>query len=78
MAAPTSKAAPKADLPVCDVNGCGMPATLCTTGDEVDVQGLGRKAVKNMNLCERHSNFAHSRDAEVFAASSDKYRQRGA
>ena len=62
MAAP-----PKADPPRCDVLGCGMFADLCTDGTEVDIQGLGRKALKNLNLCSRHMNFAHSDDARVFA-----------
>ena len=60
-------AAPKADPPRCDVLGCGMFADHCTDGTEADVQGLGRKALKNINLCTRRSNFAHSADALVFA-----------
>jgi hypothetical protein len=68
--------APKADPARCDILGCGMNAAFCTTGDEVDVQGLGRKAVPNLNLCDRHANWAHSQDALIFASSSDTYRKR--
>jgi hypothetical protein len=66
---------PKADDPKCDVLGCGMKATLGTKGDEVDAQGLGRKAVPNLNLCDRHANWAHSSDAQTFTV-TDTYRQR--
>jgi hypothetical protein len=77
VAAP-ARVAPKADPARCDILGCGMVATMYTTGNEVDAQGLGRPALKNLNLCERHANFAHSDDAKIFALTSDKYRQRGA
>lgn len=73
--AATSKG-PKADPALCDILGCGMLATLYTDGTETDIQGLGRKSVPNLNLCGRHANFSHSQDAIIFAASSDKYRQR--
>lgn len=75
-AAPSLSRAPKADAALCDILGCGMIANLCTTGDEVDAQGLGRKALPNLNLCTRHANFAHTDDAKIFALTSDKYRKR--
>lgn len=69
-------AAPKADPPKCDLAGCGMLATRYTDGTEEDVQGLKRPAVKNLNVCDHHSNWPHSDDAKIFAASNDGYRGR--
>lgn len=69
-------AAPKADAARCDLLGCGMIAVTCTDGNEVDVQGLGRKAVKNLNVCSRHGNWPHSEDAQKFALTSDAYKSR--
>lgn len=66
---------PVADAARCDVFGCGHVASIGTTGDEVDVQGLGRKAVPNLNVCDHHANWPHSNDALVFAA-GEKYRAR--
>lgn len=63
-------AAPKADAPRCDVPGCGMPAVSSSDGSEKDVQGLGRKALPNINACARHSNWPHSEDAQLFAVSA--------
>jgi hypothetical protein len=71
---------PKADMPRCDVPGCGMPALTCTDGTEKDSQGLGRKAVLNINICGRHANWPHSEDALRFttdAATADRYKARG-
>lgn len=69
-------AAPKADPARCDVFGCGMIAANYTDGSEVDEQGLGRKALKNLNVCGRHGNWAFSEDAQKFALSSDSYKNR--
>lgn len=68
---------PKADKPRCDVYGCGRFATNCTDGTEVDAQGLGRKALPNINVCDHHHNWPFSTDAETFSL-SDTYRQRSA
>lgn len=68
-------AAPKADPPRCDVYGCGQFATVCTDGSEVDSQDLKRPAIKNLNLCDRHPNWAHSTDAQVFSM-GETYRGR--
>jgi hypothetical protein len=70
------KNAPIADAPRCDLLGCGMPATSRTDGSEVDAQGLGRKALPNLNVCGRHTNWPHSEDAQRFALASDVYRAR--
>jgi len=59
--------APKADPARCDVLGCGMIATLSTDGTEKDAQGLGRPAIPHVNVCERHTNWPHSSDAQRFA-----------
>lgn len=58
---------PKADPPICDVPGCGTLATHGTDGAEKDVQGLGRKAVANINVCDHHENWPFSDDAKHFA-----------
>lgn len=68
--------APKADPARCDIYGCGMLASHRTDGTEKDVQGLGRKAVSNLNLCDRHENFAFSEDAKTFAQTSSTYKNR--
>lgn len=69
--------APIAARPRCDVPGCGMFATRCSTGKEKDAQGLNRSAVPNINICgERHSNWPHSEDARTFAATSAEYKAR--
>jgi hypothetical protein len=68
-------AAPKADPARCDVQGCGNTASMCSEGTEVDVQGLKRPAIKNINVCARHTNWPHSEDAKLFAL-SDIYRKR--
>jgi hypothetical protein len=68
-------ASPKADPARCDVPGCGMAAVSSSEGNEKDVQGLGRPAIKNINVCVRHSNWPHSDDAKVFAL-TDIYRKR--
>jgi hypothetical protein len=67
--------APKADQAKCDVFGCGHLATIGTDGSEKDIQGLGRKALPSLNVCESHSNWPHSDDARLFAA-GDVYRKR--
>lgn len=67
-------AAPKADPARCDVYGCGHIASHCTDGTEVD--GLGRKALANLNVCDSHANWAHSEDARKFALNSDTYKNR--
>lgn len=68
--------APKASAVKCDLLGCGMLAVLCTDGSEVDVQGLGRPSLKNLNVCSRHTNWPHSEDAQRFALISDDYKAR--
>lgn len=73
---PTASNAPKADRARCDVYGCGSFASIGTDGTEVDVQGLGRPALKNINVCMRHSNWPHSEDAQKFALTSDVYKTR--
>lgn len=67
--------APKADKARCDIYGCGNYAAACSDGTEVDVQGLGRKAIPNINYCDRHSNWPHSEDAQRFAL-GDIYKAR--
>jgi hypothetical protein len=69
-------AAPKADAARCDVLGCGMLAAGCSDGTEVDVTGLKRPALKNLNVCARHTNWVHSDDAKLFAMTSDAYKRR--
>jgi hypothetical protein len=69
-------ASPKADPARCDVLGCGMIAVTCTDGTEVDVTGAKRPALKNLNVCARHTNWPHSEDARLFAMVSDAYKQR--
>ena len=71
-----AKKPPKADPPKCDLFGCGHLAAICTDGTEVDVTGLDRPALPNLNLCESHLNFAHSEDARTFAQTSNEYRNR--
>lgn len=66
---------PKADPVPCDVYGCGKFATHSTDGTEKDVQGLGRKAIPNLNVCDHHSNWPHSDDARTFAT-TERYRSR--
>lgn len=73
---PADSKAPKASPPKCDVPGCGMVAVACTDGTETDSQGLGRPAIKNLNLCTRHPNWAHSEDAQRFVLMSDDYKAR--
>lgn len=68
-------AEPKADPVMCDLYGCGRLATHCTDGTEEDSQGLDRKALPNLNVCNHHLNWPHSDDARQFAA-SDRYRKR--
>jgi hypothetical protein len=75
-ASPKGKPPPKADPPRCDLLGCGHFAVTCTDGTEVDAQGSDRKAIPNLNLCERHFNWAHSEDARQFANTSDIYKNR--
>jgi len=75
MPDPTKPKAPKADPAKCDVLGCGMPATMSSDGTETDIQGLGRKALPNLNVCDRHTNWPHSTDAQAFAL-TDIYRKR--
>jgi hypothetical protein len=70
------KNAPKVDASRCDVLGCGMIAVTSSDGSEVDAQGLGRKALPNLNVCSRHTNWPHSEDAQRFALASDVYRAR--
>jgi hypothetical protein len=67
--------APKADVPRCDLLGCGAYAVMCTDGTEEDAQGLKRPALKNLNVCSRHTNWPHSEDAQRFAL-SETYRNR--
>lgn len=73
--------APKADPVTCDVPGCGNPANHCTDGTEEDLQAKDRPelkprpAIPNINVCPRHINWPHSRDAEAFKL-TDKYRGR--
>ena len=67
--------APKPDDPKCDVFGCGRTAVHCSDGTEVDAQGLGRPALKNVNTCANHPNWVHSNDAQAFAT-TDTYRKR--
>jgi hypothetical protein len=62
----------RTDATLCDVFGCGAPSTLCTDGTEVDVQGLGRKAIPLIYVCGHHSNWPHSNDAKEFS-NSDTY-----
>lgn len=69
--------APKADPPGCDTPGCGGPATRSTDGSEEDSQGLGRKALPNLNTCDHHSNWPFSDDAKEFAIKSKVYQARG-
>ena len=74
-----AKLTPKADAPRCDLYGCGMLAATCTDGTEVDAQGLGRPALKNLNVCTRHTNWPHSEDAKDWAQKNrDLYARRGA
>lgn len=68
--------APKADPPRCDVLGCGNYATHYTDGTEKDSTGLGRPALKHINVCDRHMNWPHSEDAQRFALASDSYKGR--
>lgn len=75
MADSKAPKAPKADAPRCDLLGCGSYAVMCTDGTEEDVQGLKRPALKNLNVCARHTNWPHSEDAQLFAL-SDVYRNR--
>ena len=70
-------AAPIADQPRCDVKGCGHYATKRTDGTEEDVQKLGRKALPNLNICDRHTNWPHSDDAQRFILDSPDYKNRG-
>jgi hypothetical protein len=49
----------------CDVFGCGSPATIRTSGAEVDA--LGRKAQPRVYVCEHHRNWPHSDDAAIWA-----------
>lgn len=70
-----SMPAPKAPV-ICDVPGCGLLSALTTDGTEVDVQGLERPALPNINVCARHANWPHSDDAKVFALMSGSYKQR--
>lgn len=79
--------APKADKPRCNLLGCGHYADRCTDGTEVDTQvghdgkSLGRPALKNLNLCVNHLNWAHSDDAKAWVAGpvgAPIYKQRGA
>jgi len=63
--------APIADAPLCDVFGCGRPATVCTDGSEADIQGLGRPALPRVNVCDRHKNWPHSADCQAWATSGD-------
>jgi hypothetical protein len=69
-------ATPKADQPRCDVYGCGIYAAICTDGTEVDETGAARPAIKNLNVCAHHKNWAHSEDAKVFTLTSDVYKAR--
>lgn len=66
---------PKADPAKCDVEGCGHPAAFGTDGSEKDSQGLGRKAVPSLNVCDHHENWPHSDDARMFALGT-KYQAR--
>jgi len=65
-------AEPKAAKPRCDVPGCGSFADTCTDGTEKDAQGLDRPALKNLNVCVRHENWAHSDDAATWVANNKK------
>lgn len=67
--------APKADPAKCDVFGCGRLATHYTDGTEVDATGLKRPAIAKLNVCDHHTNWPHSPDAQSFAA-GDIYRAR--
>jgi hypothetical protein len=70
--------APKGDQPLCDVPGCGHLATMLTDGTEKDVavkrtapgvdEPLARKSLPNLNLCEKHTNWAFSDDAKAWVA----------
>lgn len=68
--------APKADPARCDLYGCGMVADTCTDGSEIDSTGEGRKALPNLNVCFRHSNYPFSEDARIFAQTSGTYKAR--
>lgn len=48
---------------------------MSTDGTEEDVQGLGRPALPNINVCGHHTNWPHSLDAQMFAT-TDTYRKR--
>jgi len=63
---------PKADPVRCDVPGCGMLAETSFDGTEEDVQGLGRPALPNLNICGRHTNWPHSEDARTWATANAK------
>lgn len=76
MASTAPPNAPKADKPRCDLLGCGHYAVTCTDGSETDSQGLGRKALPNLNVCANHTNWPHSEDAQRFALTSDAYKAR--
>jgi hypothetical protein len=69
--------APKANAARCDLTGCGMLASTCTDGTEEDVQGLGRKAIPNLNVCTRHTNWPFSEDAAKWVLeNSSNYKTR--
>lgn len=68
--------APKAGAVRCDLRGCGMIAIMCTDGTEEDEQGLKRPAIKNLNVCSRHTNWPHSDDAKEFALTDGNYKTR--
>ena len=72
-------AEPKADRPRCDTPGCGVFASIGTKGDEKDIQGLGRKALPNLNVCPHHENWPFSEDAQRWVLDNqEKYKARGA
>ena len=63
--------APKANAARCDMKGCGMFAVSCSSEEDVDVQSLGRKAIPNLNVCSRHTNWPFSEDAAKWVLEND-------
>jgi hypothetical protein len=70
---------PITSKPNCDVFGCGHLSTHSTDGSESDshpdAKTLNRKSIAKINLCDHHSNWAHSEDAVAFSV-TDAYRKR--
>jgi hypothetical protein len=69
---------PKADPPLCDNPGCGMPADE-STDESWPADGLHRNVVPNLNVCQLHHGWAYSEDALLFTTdpkTESRYRSR--